>query len=122
MEKMSVTLPYPHYISVNECWKKNRKRVYLNALVKVYRHEVHYLCFNKKKFGKDEVKIIIKMYPPDNRIRNIDNILKVVFDALEHAGVVDNDNQFTRMYLARQPKVKDGKLEITIKPLHNKKS
>ncbi|MCV5079210.1 RusA family crossover junction endodeoxyribonuclease, partial [Escherichia coli] len=39
----------------------------------------------------------IVLFPPDNRIRDLDNYNKALFDALTHAGVWEDDSQVKRM-------------------------
>lgn len=39
----------------------------------------------------------IVLFPPDNRIRDLDNYNKALFDALTHAGVWEDDRQVKRM-------------------------
>ena len=39
----------------------------------------------------------IVLFPPDNRIRDLDNYNKALFDVLTHAGVWEDDSQVKRM-------------------------
>jgi len=40
-----------------------------------------------------EIKITIDAYPPDRRRRDGDNLLKAIFDSLQHGGVYKDDSQ-----------------------------
>ncbi len=54
------------------------------------------------------------LFPPDNRIRDLDNYNKALFDALTHAGVWEDDRQVKRMLVEWGPVIPKGKVEITI--------
>ena len=56
----------------------------------------------------------IVLFPPDNRIRDLDNYNKALFDALTHAGVWEDDSQVKRMLVEWGPVTPKGKVEITI--------
>lgn len=56
----------------------------------------------------------IVLFPPDNRIRDLDNYNKALFDALTHAGVWEDDSQVKRMLVEWGPVIPKGKVEITI--------
>lgn len=45
----------------------------------------------------------IVLFPPDNRIRDLDNYNKALFDALTHAGVWEDDRQVKRMLVEWGP-------------------
>ena len=49
-----------------------------------------------------------------NRIRDLDNYNKALFDALTHAGVWEDDSQGKRMLVEWGPVIPEGKVEITI--------
>jgi crossover junction endodeoxyribonuclease RusA len=54
------------------------------------------------------VEIII--YPPDKRKRDIDNIKKALFDALQHAGLYEDDSQIVDDHTIKINKVVKGGL------------
>ncbi len=54
------------------------------------------------------VEIII--YPPDKRKRDMDNIKKALFDALQHAGLYKDDYQICDDHTVRINKVVKGGL------------
>lgn len=56
--------------------------------------------------------VLIKL--ADNRIRDLDNYNKALFDALTHAGVWEDDRQVKRMLVEWGPVIPKGKVEITI--------
>lgn len=118
--ELSLTLPYPHGVSVNACWSISKRGVFLNKDVLYYRSEVYVLCrATKIRFSNSQVEVRIDMHPPDNRKRDIDNILKVTLDALQKAGLFEDDCQIVKLYVEKHPKVKGGKLDVLIKSTDN---
>lgn len=51
----------------------------------------------------------IVLFPPDNRIRDLDNYNKALFDALTHAGVWEDDSQVKRMLVEWGPVIRKGR-------------
>ncbi|EHH4631919.1 RusA family crossover junction endodeoxyribonuclease [Escherichia coli] len=49
-----------------------------------------------------------------NRIRDLDNYNKALFDVLTHVGVWEDDSQVKRMLVEWGPVIPEGKVEITI--------
>lgn len=66
------------------------------------------------KPSSEYAAVEIKLYPPDQRRRDIDNYNKALFDVLTHAGVWEDDSQVKRMLVEWGPMVPKGKVEITI--------
>ena len=66
------------------------------------------------------LQIAIDVYPPDNRRRDLDNLLKSLLDALQHAGCYDDDDQLWKITIERFKVVPGGKMIIRLsesKPL-----
>ena len=118
---MRFTLPYPP--SVNNYWKKWRNRIVISQAGVTYRELINQtLWYRVRKdgmwdgepmFGDLAVEIVI--YPPDKRKRDMDNIKKALFDALEHARLFYDDYQICCDYTIRSDEViKDGAIDFKI--------
>jgi crossover junction endodeoxyribonuclease RusA len=60
------------------------------------------------------LSIHVALYPPDRRKRDLDNVLKSLLDACEHAGCYENDSQIDEIRIVRQEVKKDGACNIVI--------
>lgn len=109
-------LPFPP--SVNTYWRHVGKNTLIsekgrkfraNAIAAVYEQ------LRKRPMAiTSDVSVIVKMYPPTNHRRDIDNYLKAPFDALTHANVWKDDEQVKRVDMEWCEVVKGGRFEITI--------
>ena len=63
------------------------------------------------------VAISVDLYPPSLHKRDIDNYFKALFDALEHAGVYENDNQIKKLNAEMHNKSVGGKVMVNIQPI-----
>jgi crossover junction endodeoxyribonuclease RusA len=48
------------------------------------------------------VELLIDVYPPDRRKRDLDNVLKPLLDVLEDYGVFDDDEQIDILHVRRR--------------------
>jgi len=110
-------MPYPKNASVNTLWRVGKHGVYVNPKAKAFRDYLSAIARCTPKFGDQIVRLEIKMSPPDNRKRDIDNLLKCILDALQDARVYDNDHQVHQLYVEKLPKKEGGELEIRVKRL-----
>lgn len=117
MRKITVQLPYPNCASVNSVWKRGRKGMYLNPKTLAYRKAVYAAVYNIESFNDESLYFDIKMYPPDKRIRDIDNILKPIFDSLQCAQIINSDYQIRKLRIERFDPIKDGLIELTIESI-----
>ena len=67
-----------------------------------------------KSFGSAPIYLEVDVYPPDNRKRDITNILKVLNDSLERGGLFDDDYQISRLLIQRCGIVDQGKVVVRI--------
>jgi crossover junction endodeoxyribonuclease RusA len=107
-------LPYPVGLSVNSVWKRSRRGIYLNPKVKLYREKAKEILEGCKKFGDKKINLAINMFPPDKRPRDIDNILKVTLDTLQHADVFNNDSQIVSLLIIKKDPIPNGLIEISL--------
>ena len=98
-----IVLPWPP--SVNNYWRSVHGRMLISAEGRTYRQAVAEMALTERwpKFGPARVGVEIEAWPPDRRRRDLDNILKAIFDALTHAGVWDDDSQIDRICVVRYP-------------------
>tara|TARA_Y100000034_G_C6527503_1_gene227226 strand:+ start:89 stop:463 length:375 start_codon:yes stop_codon:yes gene_type:complete len=71
-----------------------------------------------KAFGKDQrLQIYIQVFPPNRIRRDLDNLLKVLMDSLENAGLFTNDEQIDDIRIMRMEIYPGGKMVICLREL-----
>ena len=92
-------LPFPP--TVNNYYKKassggryisNKGRKFRDDVIKEVRGQLPSVAIDYKML----VEIIL--FPPDNRVRDIDNYNKALLDALTHSGVWDDDTLIDQLF------------------------
>lgn len=106
-------LPYPP--SGNHYFSYYRGRPVLSKDARTYRHLVRRIATAKGiKPLMGPLSIHVDAFPPDNRRRDIDNCLKSLFDALQHAGVFWDDSQIIVLHAIKHPPAKVGHVMVVI--------
>lgn len=101
-ETISFDLPWPP--SINHYWRHTKNGHYISNEGKAYRELVFYSCLNYQGRLPDNARLSINIeaFPPDRRKRDLDNVLKSLLDALQYAGVYQDDCQIDRLYIERK--------------------
>lgn len=60
------------------------------------------------------LEVTIDLYPPDNRRRDIDNGIKIIFDSLQRGGLIEDDFQIARLLVTRRDIIPKGKVIVRI--------
>ena len=109
-----LTLPLPP--SVNTYWRKSPHGMYITQQGKDFRKEVAEIVAERRatKFGKARLFMAVRLCMRDRRPSDLDNRLKALCDALEHAGVFDDDEQIDELLVLRGPIVKGGECYVMI--------
>lgn len=117
-----VELPYPP--SVNHYWKSGRDRAgrpmrYLSTAAKDFKRVVGLLCGRKQAFS-GRVGVMVSVWPPDRRTRDLDNLLKGLLDSITGAGVIIDDCQIDEIHMIRESVHKGGKVKVWLWSLAQK--
>lgn len=136
MPDIKLTLPFPP--SVNHYWQSKAVRSrqtrrwqiikFLSSRAKAFRVEVNgrvleQLGIPPKLNGRLAVIVHQHYGPRDEKhehsgpAQDIDNCLKSLFDALEHANVYRNDSQIDELLVVKKRRAAIGRVEITIKTI-----
>ena len=110
---IELTLPWPP--SVNNYWRSYRGMVVLSEAGRKYRTAVAEQVFLQSR-GKSTVgklKVVIEAWRPDNRKRDLDNLLKAVLDSMGHAGLYIDDSLIVDLRIYWAPEIA-GMLKIKI--------
>jgi len=114
--KIDITVPWPP--SVNQYWRQYQGRMLISAQGRKYREAIIQQVWLEGKIKRitGDLKVTIEAFRPDERRRDLDNLLKSTLDALAHAGLYEDDSQIRdlRIYWAAE---KGGKLNITIEEM-----
>ena len=112
---IELTLPWPPTINhAKHFW---RGRVVTSKAARDYRTEVKVVVMEKAPgidLGKARLEVHIQAFPPDNRKRDLDNIQKVLIDALQAAGLFKDDSQIDYLGVTRAVKTEGGMVTVQI--------
>lgn len=131
MDTLELELPWPptvnHYKSVGKLVRTKTGKLYQQRhnsdATKQFYWQVWSIIValrthkGLKSFHDATISMEIHAYPPDKRKRDLDGILKVLLDALQRAGVYDDDFQIARLYVERKNTIAEGKVIVRIEEL-----
>ncbi|EJW0474907.1 RusA family crossover junction endodeoxyribonuclease, partial [Escherichia coli] len=97
-------------------WRRRGSTYFVSKAGERYRRDVALIVRQQRLklnlSGRLAIKIIAE--PPDKRRRDLDNILKAPLDALTHAGLLIDDEQFDEINIVRGLPVPGGRLGVKI--------
>lgn len=105
--------------SVNSYWLSaaNGRHKYIGRKGIEYRADVFSRVYEHQgAFSEGLLDVSIKAYPPDKRVRDLDNVLKALLDSLSNVKIFTDDFQVNRLLIERFEVKKGGELRVTIKP------
>lgn len=114
-QAVSLTLPWPP--AVNNLYATVNGHRVLSKRGREYKKAVVVACCGNINCGHVEGRlgVIISAFPPDNRRRDLDGILKIVLDSLVYAGVMADDSQVDYLEVSRRTPTGDGHLYVTVR-------
>lgn len=112
-----IKLPYPP--SLNTYWRTFHNRTILSKAGREYKTAVAD-CVSEQnipKFHDKRLEVTLFLYPRSKVVTDLDNRLKAVLDALEEAGVYDNDGQIDVLMIQRGQIKPGGGVDVLIEVL-----
>lgn len=111
MRKCDVCLPYP--VSVNSLWRPYRGRFVLSERARAYKAKAVALVRAQARsrgvrMFTRPVRLTLQIFPPDNRKRDIDNLVKIVQDTLTTAKLWQDDSLVSELHVFRMGETKQG--------------
>jgi crossover junction endodeoxyribonuclease RusA len=117
---LTLALPFPP--SVNTYYRHVGSRVLISKPGRAYRVAVAAAVMKqthtmKIRFPVERLRVFIHAHMPDKRTRDLDNLLKSLFDAMTHSGIWVDDSQIDGIYIMRVPSIKpcEGGVVVKIK-------
>jgi crossover junction endodeoxyribonuclease RusA len=127
MSEYVIALPFPPSVNAyygTTCIGKNKSiaKIYIRERGRLYRQEVIKIIKDKELDLRANVplSVSITVTPPDNRIHDIDNILKCLFDSLSHANFWEDDQWVRKLhmeYVEKDHYTKPGSVLIHVEAL-----
>ncbi len=115
---MVPTLDLPWPPSINHYWRRVGPRTLISREGRTFRRNVCALLGGSGRPPcSGRIALAMDAFPPDRRRRDLDNIQKPVLDALEHAGIYEDDSQIDLLLTRRGEPVKGGRLDVRVDEL-----
>jgi crossover junction endodeoxyribonuclease RusA len=113
--KQTVVMALPYPPTVNHYWRRVGSRTLISAEGRRYRERVIDAA-NLRNITpcSGSLDVSVAVYPPDRRRRDLDNILKALLDALQHAGVYEDDSQIDELHVTRHEIVRGGRVDVIV--------
>ena len=117
---MIATLPYPP--SINHYWRRVGPRTLISREGRTFRRNVCALLGGggppiRKPPAGGRIVLCMDAFPPDRRRRDLDNLIKATADALQHAGVYEDDSLIDLLLVRRRSAVAGGRLDVQVAAL-----
>ena len=109
---IKLTLPFPP--TVNHMWGFSGKRKFLKKEAHEFRRIVQDAAIEANAKISGRIAIFVALYAPTKRKYDLDNRIKALLDALEHAGVFLNDEQIDFIWVVRREPIQGGMCKIVL--------
>lgn len=116
--RVEMEIPWPP--SVNHMYVRTRRGMFLSKTAQAFRSDVSVSAVRDVPYRFDgTLSVSLHLHPPDNRLRDVDNVIKSTLDALQHAGVYETDNHVAELHVYRMaPRKPDGMVRMVLNGCH----
>jgi Holliday junction resolvase RusA-like endonuclease len=113
---IELELPYPP--SVNHYWRRVGARTLISRGGRAFRDAVCAILAARGIRPLDGPLVVeVRVFPPDKRRRDVDNVQKALLDALQHGGAYGDDSQIVRLTIEKREPLDGGKTFVRIRKL-----
>ena len=106
-------LPYPP--SVNHYWRRVGARTLISRAGRIFRHKVvSILAAHGVRPLDGDLEVLVELYPPDRRRRDVDNSLKALLDALGQGNAYHDDSQIIHLDTWKREPIPGGMVFVRI--------
>lgn len=107
-----ITLKLPWPPTANTYYRRVGNRTLISRKGRAYRKLVAQLALAQRwpSLGEERLGVELFAYLPDRRRRDLDNLQKCLLDALQHAGLYDDDGQIDRLTIVRHKPDGQGRI------------
>lgn len=111
---ISMVLPFPP--SANTYYRHSQHGMYLSKQGRAYKTAVaeHVASLGLSDALQGRLNVFVSLSSPTKRAYDVDNRIKPLFDALQDAGVFDDDGQIDSFTVSRQEPRKGGSCHVAI--------
>jgi crossover junction endodeoxyribonuclease RusA len=115
---IEVELPYPP--STNTLYRRVGPRTIISREGRAYRDKVRAaLAASAVRPLRGPIHVVIDLYPPDRRRRDVDNTLKALLDACAKGGAYEDDSQIKHLEVRMCDPVPGGRVVVRIEALEH---
>ena len=117
-----LSLPFPP--SMNTYWRTIRGMTVLSKQGREFKAAVadYVVEYRVPKLGDSKLRVSMVLFPRDKRKIDIDNRIKAVLDALQDAGVFNDDFQVDELSIVRGKTIKGGAIRVLIEQIETSDS
>ncbi len=101
---------------MNHYWQRTARGVRISDAGRAFRREVAVLMMARRptRYGASPVMVAVSWNMADRRKSDIDNRIKPLLDALQHAGLYDDDSQVKNLVVEFGEITKGGSCDVVV--------
>lgn len=100
---------------MNHYWRRVGSRTLISREGRRYFAAVLAVVMGRlRQPARGPVRLHVTLHPPDARRRDMDNVLKPLIDAMENAGVYEDDSQIVELHVVKREPRPCGRVLVRV--------